>query len=61
MLPKMTATVSQLRRGMESLGTIKARESQAYTKLDLAWKTMQGLMKEDGHETEEDADSAFLA
>lgn len=46
---------------MESLGTIKARESQAYTKLDLAWKTMQGLMKEDGHETEEDADSAFLA
>lgn len=52
MLPKMTATVSQLRRGMEGLGAIKARECQAYTKLDLAWKTMQGLMKGDGDEPE---------
>ena len=52
MLPKMTATVSQLRRGMEGLGTIKGRENQAYTKLDLAWKTMQGLMKEGEDEIE---------
>jgi hypothetical protein len=57
----MTVTVSQLRRGMEGLGAIKARECQSYAKLELAWKTMQGLMKRDEDETEEDADSAYLA
>ena len=57
----MSATVSQLRLGMQSLGAIKARECQGYTKLDLAWKNAHGLMKRDEEETEEDADSAYLA
>ena len=61
MLPKLTAAVSQLRCGMDSLGTIKAREHQGYVNLDLAWKRMQGLMKGNGIETEEDADAAYLA